>query len=54
MNSGVSDIGYWRKVHSNILYNVGLRSLQSDIGGSDIRLSPTLLVTDMGLSTQLC
>jgi ABC-type nickel/cobalt efflux system permease component RcnA len=50
----MSDIVYRIKVYSNIQYNVGLRSLQSDNGGSDIRLSPILLITDFGLNAQLC
>jgi hypothetical protein len=36
MNIGKSDLGYRIKVYSDIRLNVGLRSLQSDIGGSDI------------------
>jgi hypothetical protein len=47
------DIGYRIKVYSNIRYNVGLRSLQSDIGSSDIQLSLILLITDIGLSAHL-
>ncbi len=50
----MSDIGYWIKVYSDIWYNVGLRSLQSDIGGFDIRLSPISLITNIGLSAHLC
>jgi hypothetical protein len=46
----MSDIGYRIKVYSNIRYNVGLCSLQSDIGSSDIKLSPIWLVTDIGVS----
>ena len=34
-------------------YNVGLRTLQSQIRGSDIRLSPISLITDIGLSAHL-
>ncbi len=49
----MSDIGYRIKVYSNIRYNVGLRSLQSDIGSSDIKLSPISLVTDIGVSAHL-
>jgi hypothetical protein len=45
----MADIGYWIKVYSDIQYNVGLLSLQFDIGGSDIRLSPISLITDIGL-----
>ncbi len=40
----VSDIGYRTKVYSDIRYNVGLHPLQSDIGHSDIRLSPISLI----------
>jgi hypothetical protein len=50
----MSDIGYPTKVHSDIRYNVGLKALQSDIGRSDIRLSPISLITDIGLSAHLC
>jgi hypothetical protein len=35
-------------------YNVGLRSLQSDIGSSDIKLSPISLITDIRVSAHLC
>jgi hypothetical protein len=49
-----SDIGYRRKDYSDIRYNVGLCALQSDIGRSDIRLSPISLITDIGLSAHLC
>ncbi len=38
------------KVYSNIQYNVGLRSLQSDIGSSDIKLSLKSLITHIGVS----
>ncbi len=31
-------------------YYVGLRSLQSDIGSSDIKLNPILQITDIGVS----
>ncbi len=51
---GLADIGYWIKVYSDIRYNVGLRSLQSDIGSSDIKLSPISLITDIGVSAHLC
>jgi hypothetical protein len=54
MNFWMSDIGYWIKVYSDIRYNVGLRSLQSDIGSSDIKLSPISLITDIGVSAHLC
>jgi hypothetical protein len=47
------DVGYRIKVYSDIRYNVGLRSLQSDIGSSDIKLSPILLITDIGVSAHL-
>ncbi len=50
----MSDIGYRTKVYSDIRYNVGLCALQSDIGRSNIRLSPVLLITDVGLSAHLC
>jgi hypothetical protein len=49
----MSDIGYRTKLYSDIRYNVGLRALQSDIGRSDIRLSPISLITDIGLSAHL-
>jgi hypothetical protein len=48
------DSGYLTKVYSDIQHNVGLCALQSDIGGSDIRLSPISLITDIGLSAHLC
>ncbi len=48
-----SDIGYRRKDYSDIRYNVGLWALQSDIGCSNIRLSPISLITDIGLSAHL-
>jgi hypothetical protein len=47
------DIEYRTKVYSDIRYNVGLCALQSDIGRSDIRLSPISLITDIGLSAHL-
>jgi hypothetical protein len=47
------DIGYRSKVYSDIRYNVGLSALQSDIGHSDIRLSPISLITDIGLTAHL-
>ncbi len=50
----MSDIRYRIKVYSDIRYNVGLRSLQSDIGSSDIKLSPISLITDIGVSAHLC
>jgi hypothetical protein len=49
----MSDIGYRIKVYSDIRYNVGLRSLQSDIGSSDIKLSLISLITDIGVSAHL-
>ncbi len=49
----MSDIGYGTKVYSDIRFNVGLYALQSDIGCSDIRLSPISLITDIGLSAHL-
>ncbi len=54
VNNGMSDIGYWIKAHSDFRYNVGLCSLQSDIGSSDIQLSPISLITEIGLSAHLC
>jgi hypothetical protein len=53
MNFWMSDIGYRIKVCSDIRYNVGLRSLQSNIGSSDIKLSPISLITDIGVSAHL-
>jgi hypothetical protein len=54
MNNRISNIGYRIKVFSDIWYNVGLRSLQSDFGGSNIRLSPiSLIMHDIGLSAHL-
>ncbi len=53
MNFWMSDIGYWIKVYSDIRYNVRFRSLQSDIGISDIKLSPISLITDIGVSAHL-
>jgi hypothetical protein len=50
----MSDIGYRIKVYSDIRYNVGLRSLQSDIGSSDIKLNPISLITDIAVSAHLC
>jgi hypothetical protein len=48
------DIGYGIKVYSEIRHNVILRSLQSNIGSSDIKLSPISLITDIGVSAHLC
>ncbi len=48
------DVGYRIIVYSDIRYNVGLRSVQSDIGSSDIKLSPISLITDIGVSAHLC
>ncbi len=36
------------------IYYVGLRSLQSDIESSNIKLSPISLITDIGVSAHLC
>jgi hypothetical protein len=47
------NVGYRIKVYSDIRYNIGLCALQSDIGGSDIRLSPISLITDIGVSAHL-
>jgi hypothetical protein len=47
------DVGYRIKVHTDIRYNVGLRSLQSDIRGFDIRLSPITLIMNIGLSAHI-
>ncbi len=47
-------MGYRTKVYSDIRSNVGLCAIQSDIGLSDIRLSPILLITGIGLSAHLC
>jgi hypothetical protein len=49
----MSDIVYGTKVYSDIRYNFGLCALQSDIGRSDIRLSPISLIMDIGLSAHL-
>ncbi len=49
----VSDAGYQIKLYSDIRYNVWLRSLQSDIGSSDIKFSPISLITDIGVSAHL-
>ncbi len=46
----MSDIEYQIKIYSDIQYNVGLCSLQSDIGSSDIKLSTISLITDIGVS----
>jgi hypothetical protein len=53
INKGKSDIEYRIKVYSDIRYNGGLRSPQSDTGSSDIQLSPISLITDIGLSAHL-
>ncbi len=47
----ILDLGYRIKVYSDIQYNVGLCSLQSDI---DIKLSLISLITDIGVSAHLC
>jgi hypothetical protein len=54
MNFWMSYIGYRIKVYSDIRYNVGLCSLQSDIASSDIKLSPIMLITDIGVRAYLC
>jgi hypothetical protein len=51
LNYEVWDVEYRIKLYSDICYNVGFRSLQSNIGGSDIRLSPISLITEIGLSS---
>ncbi len=51
---GFLDIGYRIKVYSDIPHNVGFCSFQSDIGGSDITLSPISLITDIGLNAHQC
>ncbi len=50
----MSDIGYRLKVYSDIRYNVRLLSLQTDIGRSNVKLSPISLITDIGVSAHLC
>jgi hypothetical protein len=47
MESRMSDIEYRMKVYSDIRPNVRVRSLQSDIAGSDVRLSPLPLTTEI-------
>ncbi len=49
----MSDIGYRLKVYSDIRCNVVLRSLQSDIRSSNIKLSPISLITDIVVSAHL-
>jgi hypothetical protein len=49
----IMDVGDRLTVYSNIRYNFGLLSLQSDIGRSDIKLSPISLITDIGVSAHL-
>jgi hypothetical protein len=49
----MSDIVYGTNVYSDIRYNIGLSALQSDIGSSDIRLSPISLIMDIRLSAHL-
>jgi hypothetical protein len=49
----LSEIEYRSNVYSDIRYNVGLCALQSDIGRSNIRLSPISVITNIGLSFQL-
>jgi hypothetical protein len=50
----MSGIGYRIEVYSEIRYNDGLCDLHSDIGGSDIRLSPISLFRDIRLRDHLC
>ncbi len=50
----MSDIGFRTKVYSDIRYNVGFCAHQSDIGRSDIRLSPISLIMDIGVRAHLC
>ncbi len=50
----MSDIGYRIKVYYDIRYNVGVCSVQSDIGSSDIQLSPISPIAEIGLSAHLC
>ncbi len=52
-NAWMSDRGYRIRVYSDIRYNVGLCSLQSYIGSSDIKLSPISLITDIRVSAHL-
>ncbi len=47
MNNRMSDIAYRIKVCPDIGYNVGFHSLQSDIGGLNIRLCPISLIADI-------
>jgi hypothetical protein len=49
----MSDIRYRIESYSDIRYNIRLRSLQSDIGSSDIKLSPISLITDNTMLTKL-
>ncbi len=44
----------YKDVDTSLLYNVALCSLQSDIGGSDIRLSLISLITNIRLIAHLC
>ncbi len=53
INHWMSDIGYRIKDYSDIRYNVGLHSLQSDIVSFDFKLSPISLITDIGVSAYL-
>ncbi len=51
----MSDIRYRIKVYSDIRYNVRLRSLQSDIRSSNIKLSLISLIKEIGVSaTAIC
>jgi hypothetical protein len=49
----MSDIGYRMKVYSDIQHNAGLHSFQPDVRSCDIKLSPILLITDIGVSAHL-
>jgi hypothetical protein len=49
----MSDMEYRMKVYSDSRYNVGLRSLQSDIESSHIKLSLISLITDIRVSAHL-
>ncbi len=52
MNNGMLDFG-WKFIQISEI-NIGLCSLQSDIGSSEIKLSPISLITDIRLSAHLC
>jgi hypothetical protein len=49
-----SDVRYRISVKSFICDKMSVCSIQSDIGGSDIRLSLILFITDIKLSAHLC